>query len=99
MLLVERQRGRPDKPAMTQKEPRPRAPTALLSKAADVRLLALAQDAMVLQLFPYGWQLPDGSVMREAEYAGMAAATNASYWRWINRDAQNAFLRKCARRR
>jgi hypothetical protein len=91
MLLVERQRGRPDKPAMTQKEPRPRAPTALLSKAADVRLLALAQDAMVLQLFPYGWQLPDGSVMREA--------TNASYWRWINRDAQNAFLRKCARRR
>ena len=49
----------------------------------------------MVQLFPYGWQLPDGSVLREAEYAGMAAAANASYWSWVNPDAQNAFFRKC----
>ena len=51
-----------------------------------------------MQMFPYGWQLPDGTVMREAEYAGMAAAANASYWRWVNPDVQNAFLRQYARR-
>ncbi len=49
-----------------------------------------------MQMFPYGWQLPDDTVMREAEYAGMAAASNASYWRWVNPDAQNAFLRQYA---
>jgi hypothetical protein len=82
---------------MIQKEPQPRAPNALLTKEADGRLLVLPQDTAVVQMFPYGWQLPDGTVLREAEYAGMAIATNAGYWRWINPDAQHAFLRQCAR--
>ncbi len=49
-------------------------------------------------MFPYGWQLPDGSVLREAQFSGMVAVANSSYWRWVNTDAQNAFLRQCARR-
>ena len=57
----------------------------------------MPQDTTVVQMFPYGWKLPNGIVMRETEYAGMAAAANASYWRWINPHAQNAFLRQCAR--
>ena len=49
-------------------------------------------------MFPYGWQLPDGSVVREAQFSGMVAVANSSYWRWVNPDVQNAFLRQCARR-
>ncbi len=49
-----------------------------------------------MQMFPYGWQLPDGSLMREGLFSGMVAAANASYWRWGNPDVQNAYLRQCA---
>ena len=48
-----------------------------------------------MQMFPYGWQLPDGSVLRESVYAGMVAAANASYLHWVSPDERNAFLRKC----
>ena len=59
---------------------------------------APVQDTTVVQLIPYGWEQPDGSVIREPEYAGMAAAANASYWLWVNPDEQNAFLHRCSGR-
>ena len=49
-----------------------------------------------MQLFPYGWQLPDGSVMREADYRGMVEAANATYRRWMNPYPQHAFFRSFA---
>ena len=52
-----------------------------------------------MQLFPYGWQIWDGSVLREAEYAGMVAAANASYWRWVNPDEENALFHRCGEHR
>ena len=52
------------------------------------------QDATVVQLIPYGWQLPDGTAMREAVYAGIAHAANASYYRWENPNPQHAFFRR-----
>ena len=47
-----------------------------------------------MQLIPYGWQLPDGTAMREAVYAGIAHAANVSYYRWENPNPQHAFLRR-----
>ena len=58
--------------------------------------LCTLQGATVLQLFPYGWGLPDGSVVREQVYRGMAEAANATYLRWINPDVGNSHFRKCA---
>ena len=55
------------------------------------------QDTTEIQLFPYGWQLPDGSIMREAFYRGMAVATNASYYRWMNENPHHAYFRRFAR--
>ena len=52
------------------------------------------QDTTVIQMFPYGWQLPDGSIMREAFYAGMAEAANATYFRWMNENPQHAYFRR-----
>lgn len=54
------------------------------------------QGATVIQLLPYGWELPDGSGVREQVYKGMADAANATYVRWINPDAANAHFRECA---
>jgi len=54
------------------------------------------QGATVLQLFPYGWDLPDGSVIREQVYSGMAEAVDATYVRWVNTDAGLAYFRRCA---
>ena len=54
------------------------------------------QGATVLQLFPYGWDLPDGSVLRERVYSGMAEAVNATYVRWVNLDVRNAHFRRRA---
>ena len=54
-----------------------------------------AQDTTVVQLFPYGWQLPDGSIMREAYFRGMTDATNAPYYRWMNPHPQHACFKRC----
>ena len=49
----------------------------------------------MLQLFPYGWQKPSNKeVLREALYSNMVAATNSSYYRWVNDHREKAFLRK-----
>ena len=66
---------------------------AVRSLGSKVLSCAL-QGATVLQLFPYGWKLPDGSVAREQVYSGMAEALNATYVRWINRDVGNAHFRR-----
>jgi len=58
--------------------------------------MAIWQGATVLQLFPYSWDLPDGSVIREQVYSGMAEAVNATYWRWVNPDVGLAYFRRCA---
>ena len=49
----------------------------------------------MIQLFPYGWKLPDGSVVREQVYSGMAEAANATYLRWINPSVDDAYFRRC----
>ncbi len=66
--------------------------------AVDGCALACLQDATLVQLSPYGWDLPDGSVCRETLYSGIAVALNATYFRWVSHDVQNAFLRECGRR-
>ena len=55
-----------------------------------------AQDTTVVQLIPYGWELPDGYVLREADYKGMAKAANSSYFRWINPYPQHAYFKRFA---
>lgn len=52
------------------------------------------QEATVLQLFPYRWDLPDGSVIRERYYFGMVLARDMSYFRWVNPHAENAYFRR-----
>ena len=51
----------------------------------------------MVQLFPYGWDLADGSVIRERVYSGIADAVNASYHRWVNMDARSAHFRRRAK--
>ena len=50
---------------------------------------------MTLQMFPYGWELPDGGVVREGLYKGMALAAGAGYYRWVNPHAHHAYLHQC----
>ena len=52
------------------------------------------QNTTVVQMLPYGWQLPDGSIMRETEYEGMARAANASYFRWMNPFPEHAYFKR-----
>ena len=62
---------------------------------SSVMSLALLQGSTVIQLFPYGWQKPgNGEVLREVLYSNMVAATNSSYYRWVNDHREKAFLRK-----
>ena len=61
--------------------------------------VVLAQNATVVQMFPYGWQLAQpnnltGAVVREAMYMGMATALGGHYSRWVNPFPHNAFLHK-----
>ena len=55
-----------------------------------------SQDAVMVQLFPWGWQLqPNRDVMlRDHYYRGMAIAANAAYFSWVNPDAEKAFLKR-----
>lgn len=53
------------------------------------------QEATILQMFPYGWVLPDGTVLRERVYAGMVHARNASYFNWVNPHENYAYFRRC----
>ena len=48
------------------------------------------QGSVALQLFPYGWDLPDGTIMREREYRWIVDAANASYFHWVNPHAHHA---------
>ncbi len=48
-----------------------------------------------MQLFPYGFDLPDGSIIRERVYSGIADAVHARYYSWVNQDAHNAHFRRC----
>ena len=56
--------------------------------------LRSAQGAVVLQLFPFGWALPDGRQRREEIYVNMLDAANCSHHRWVNGRWDHAFLRK-----
>ena len=48
----------------------------------------------MLQLFPYGWQLPSGEVLREGLYSNMTLFKRGNYLRWVNPHPHNAFFRR-----
>lgn len=62
--------------------------------AAWTNGLFLKEGAGALQLYPYGWQLPDGSTLRGFNYREIVLARRAVYKEWINTRPDYAFLRR-----
>ena len=56
---------------------------------------APAQGAVVVQMFPWGWHHPDGTVEREGLYRGAAQAVSARYFRWLSPSPADGLLQRC----
>ena len=78
---------------------RPQQKSQIVLQGASMWKPCSPQGATVVQLFPYGFGLPDGSVIRERVYSGIADAVHVRYYRWVNQDAFNAHFRRCSHKR
>ena len=47
-----------------------------------------------VQMFPYGWRLPDGSTIRGHNYREIVLASETPYVEWVNPHWQHAFFRR-----
>lgn len=56
------------------------------------------QEAVAVQLLPYGWEIKEGPqkgrTVREGLYKRMVVGLNATYFSWVNHDPADAFLRR-----
>ena len=56
-----------------------------------------AQGAVMIQMIPWGWQLPDGTVDRECMFSHQAEAVGARYFHWLNTDRLKSLQPMCAK--
>ena len=53
---------------------------------------------MALQLIPYGWDIHEGPqagrVLREDLYKGLVMGVKATYFAWINSNANDSYFRR-----
>jgi hypothetical protein len=47
-----------------------------------------------VQMFPYGWRLPNGETLRGFNYREIVLASECKYMEWTNTVRENAFLRR-----
>ncbi len=50
----------------------------------------------MIQMFPWGWQLPDGTIDRECMFSHQAGAVGALYFHWLNTDRLKGLQPMCA---
>ncbi|KAK9817099.1 hypothetical protein WJX72_009545 [[Myrmecia] bisecta] len=62
--------------------------------AGMTNMLYIKPGASVVQLHPYGWQLPNGEMIRGFYYKNMVKANNAHYLEWVNPFPEKAFMRE-----
>ena len=58
--------------------------------------LCTAQGAVMVQMFPWGWQLPGDRVDRECMFSHQAEAVGARYFRWLSTDRLKGLKPMCA---
>jgi hypothetical protein len=56
--------------------------------------LFIKRGATTMQMFPYGWRLPDNSTLRGYNYREIVLASECPYEEWVNPVRENAFLRR-----
>ena len=62
--------------------------------AGMTNMMWVKPGAAVVQLFPYGWRLDSGELIRGDYYANMARASNATHLDWVNPFPHNAYFRR-----
>lgn len=56
--------------------------------------LFIKRGATTMQMFPYGWRLPDNSTLRGYNYREIVLASECPYIEWVNPVRENAFFRR-----
>lgn len=56
--------------------------------------LFVKRGATAMQMFPYGWRLPDGSTVRGYNYREIVYASECHYSEWVNQRREYAFFRR-----
>ncbi len=56
--------------------------------------LFIKRGATTMQMFPYGWRLPDKSTLRGFNYREIVLASECPYEEWVNPVRENAFFRR-----
>jgi hypothetical protein len=56
--------------------------------------LFVKRGATTLQMYPYGWRLPDNSTLRGYNYREIVLASECPYDEWVNPVRENAFFRR-----
>ena len=62
--------------------------------AGWTNLLFMKGNASTLQLFPYGFRLPGGGILRGANYREIVFASRGSYLEWVNPSSANSYQRR-----
>lgn len=56
--------------------------------------LFMKRGATTMQMYPYGWKLPDNSTVRGYNYREIVYASEGKYFEWVNPIIENAFFRR-----
>jgi Glycosyltransferase 61 len=56
--------------------------------------LFIKRGATTMQMFPYGWRLPDRTTLRGFNYREIILASECPYEEWVNPVRENAFFRR-----
>lgn len=56
--------------------------------------LFMKRGATAMQIYPYGWKLPNNSTVRGYNYREIVYANEGKYMEWVNPVRENAFFRR-----
>ena len=56
--------------------------------------LFIKRGATTMQMYPYGWRLPDNTTLRGYNYREIVLASECPYTEWVNPVRENAFFRR-----
>jgi hypothetical protein len=56
--------------------------------------LFMKRGAVAMQMYPYGWRLPDNSTVRGYNYREIVYASEGKYFEWVNPVRENAYFRR-----
>lgn len=56
--------------------------------------LFMKRGATAMQMYPYGWMLPDNSTVRGYNYREIVYASEGNYFEWVNPIRENAYFRR-----